>query len=69
MGSFKASIPRQQHNTTWQLLSLLLLCHTAVHHEWRAPLSVGYEDPDLDNLYFNDRHIGEDDDDEFKILQ
>ena len=30
--------------------------------------SVEYEDPSFDNLYFNDRHIGDNDDDDFEIL-
>ena len=30
--------------------------------------SVDYEDPDYDNLYFQDRHIGDNDDDVFEIL-
>ena len=31
--------------------------------------SVDYEDPDYDNLYFDDRHLGDDDDDddEFEV--
>ena len=30
--------------------------------------SVDYEDPDYDNLYFQDRHIGDNDDNVFEIL-
>ena len=35
----------------------------------REPLfSVDYEDPDFDNLYFDDKHIGDGDDDEINIV-